>query len=350
MPFERPTLVQLRDRTATDIERHSGQDATSRGSAYAPIAKAQAGLAHGLHGHLAWIADQLFDDTADDANLLRRAAEMGITRIPAARASGTATATGNDGAVIPAETLLQTDDEILYRVTAEASIVAGTATLQLTAVEPGAAGNQAAGVTLRFISPVLDVDSEATVVEITSGADIEPITRVRERLAERRTNPPMGGNSADYIAWAKAAHVDVTRAWCYPNENGLGTVVVRFVTDDLSTPIPTQAHVEAVTDYTDQVRPAGMKAFNVYAPVAKSLDITFTALSPNTPTVRAAIEAELKDLISREGEPGGTLLLTHINEAISLATGETDHRHDLVDDFTCATGEFPVLGALTWPA
>lgn len=350
MPFERPTLIQLRDRIATDVERHSGQDATSRGSAYAPIAKAQAGLAHGLHGHLAWIADQLFDDTADDANLLRRAAEMGINRIAAARASGIATATGNDGAVIPAETLLQTDDEILYRVTAEATIAAGTATLQLTAVEPGAAGNQVAGVTLRFISPVLDVDSEAAVAEITSGADIEAIARVRERLAERRTNPPMGGNSADYIAWAKAAHVDVTRAWCYSNEEGLGTVVVRFVTDDLATPIPTQAHVDAVTAYTDKVRPAGMKAFNVYAPAAKTLDITFTELSPNTPTVRAAIEAELKDLITREGKPGGTLLLSHINEAISLASGETDHRHNLADDFSCATGEFPVLGVLTWPA
>lgn len=349
MPFERPTLVELRDRVAADIERHSGQDATSRGSAYASIAKAQAGIAHGLHGHLMHNADQLFDDTADDANLLRRANEMGITRIAASRASGTATATGTDAATIPAETLLQTDDEVIYRVTTEATISGGTATLQLTAVEPSAAGNQVAGVTLRFISPVLDVDSEATVVDISGGADIETIDRVRERLAERRTNPPMGGNAQDYIAWAKAAHVDVTRAWCYSNEEGLGTVVVRFVTDDLSTPIPTQAHVDAVTSYIDTIRPAGMKAFNVYAPAAKLLNITFSALSPNTASVQAAIQAELEDLISREGEPGGTLLLTHINEAISLATGETDHAHNLAANFTCAAGEFPVLGVLTWP-
>lgn len=349
MPFERPTLVQLRDRIAADIERHSGQDATSRGSAYAPLAKAQAGLAHGLYGHLAYIGDQLFDDTADDTNLLRRAVEMGVARIAAVRASGTATATGNDGAILPAETLVQTDDEILYRVTNEATISGGSATLVLTAVEPGDAGNQLVGVTLRFVSPVLDVDSEATVIAITGGADIEAIERVRERLAERRTNPPMGGNANDYIAWAKAAHVDVTRAWCYSNEAGLGTVVVRFVTDDLGTPIPTQTHVDSVVDYIDSVRPAGMKSFNVYAPAVKNLNITFTALTPNTAAVRAAIEAELKDLIAREAEPGGTLLLSHINEAISLASGETDHRHDLAADFTCAIGEFPVLGALTWP-
>lgn len=350
MAFNRPALSDLKDRVAADIERHSGEDATTRGSVYAPIAKALAGVAHGLHGHLQYNVDQVFDDSADDANLLRRASEMGITRIAASRASGTATITGNDGATVAAETLLQTDDETLYRVTEIATVAAGTATLQLTAVDAGEAGNQDADTTLRFLETILDIDSTATVVEISGGADIESIDRVRERLSERRTNPPMGGNTADYIAWAKAAHSDVTRAWCYPNENGLGSVVVRFVTDDLDTPIPTQTHVDAVQDYTDSVRPAGMKSFLTYAPAAKALDISFTTLSPNTTAVRTAIAAELTDLITREAEPGGTLLLSQINEAISLATGETDHRIDLVDDFTCATGEFPVLGDLTWPA
>lgn len=350
MPFNRPTLTEIRQRVSADIERHSGQSASNRGDIYHPMAQAVAGVSHGLHGHLAYNADQLFDDTADDENLLRRAAEMSIYRIAAFRASGTATITGTDGATVAIGELLQTTDEVIYRVTALATIASGTATLQLTAVETGAVGNLSAGATLRFITTPLDIDTAVTVIEITGGADIETIDRVKERLSERRKNPPMGGNPSDYIAWAKAAHVDVTRAWCYSNTPYIGAVTVRFVTDDLATPIPTQTHIDAVTEYTDIKRPAGMKSFFVGALVGKPLDITFTLLTPNTAATQTAIATELADLISRKGAPGGTLLLSQINESISLATGEDDHRIDLVDDFTCAAGEFPILGTLTWSA
>ncbi|WP_292950148.1 MULTISPECIES: baseplate J/gp47 family protein [unclassified Neptuniibacter] len=349
MPFLRKALKALREQVSTDIERHSGESASARGDTYYPIAQAVAGIAHGLHGHLQYNVDQLFDESADDENLLRRAAEMGIYQIGAFRASGTATITGNEGATVEAETLLQDDNQQLYRVTESTTIVTGTATLQLTSVEAGASGNLAAGITLRLVNSILDIDSTATVIEITGGADVESIQRVAERLSERRKNPPMGGNDNDYIAWVKAAHVDVTRAWCYSNTPHIGAVTVRFVTDNLSTPIPTETHINAVTDYTDTVRPSGMRGFSVGALVGKPLDITFSRLIPNNIATRVAINAELNDLIQREGKPGGILLLSQINEAISLATGETDHRIDLTDDFTCFAWQIPELGVMTWP-
>lgn len=348
MPFKRPTRLILKDRVSADIERHSDQKATRRGDVYFPLAQAISGVAHGLHGHLQYNADQLFDDTADDENLLRRAAELGIYQIPAFRASGTFTATGEDGATINEGELLQLES-VLYRVTSAATINSGSAAVNVSAVEVGVSGNAGAGTTLRFLQPVLDIDSDVTVIEISGGAEVEPIDRVKERLAERRTSPPMGGNDNDYMAWAKAAHVDVTRAWCYSNELGLGTVVVRFVTDGLDTPIPTQTHVDAVKAHTDTVRPTGMKRFEAYAVVAKPLDITFTRLSPNTESVRAAVTAELKDLLMREAEPGKTLTLRKINEAISLAIGEDDHRISLSDDVTSQVGEFLTLGEISWP-
>ncbi len=349
MSFDRPELTTLRQRVSADIERHGDESASQRGDTYYPLSQAVAGVAHGLHGHLQYNVDQIFDETADDENLLRRAAEVNIFRIQASRASGTATITGTEAAIIPAETLLQTDAQQLYRVTEQATIAAGTATLQLKSVEVGTEQNQDSGTTLRLVNSVLDVDTTATVIEISGGAYIESIDRVRERLSDRRKNPPMGGNGWDFIAWAKAAHVDITRAWCYSNTPYIGAVTVRFVTDNLATPIPTQAHIDAVQDHTDIVRPAGMRGFTAAGLTAKALDLTFTKLVPNNATTQAAIEAELKDLIARAAEPGGTLLLSQINEAISIATGETDHAIDLTDDFTCAVGEFPELGVMTWP-
>jgi len=49
-------------------------------------------------------------------------------------------------------------------------------------------------------------------------------------------------------------------------------------------------------------------------------------LSPDTSAVRAAVQAQLRDLHNREAGLGDTLLQSHIREAISSAAGEYDHQ------------------------
>ncbi|KJZ07645.1 hypothetical protein TW85_24745, partial [Marinomonas sp. S3726] len=324
--------------------------ASSRGDVYYPLAQAVAGLAHGLHGHIAYNAEQLFDDSCDDENLLRRAAELGVYRTQAYRAAGTATITGNDGETLLAETLLQTDSDVIYRTTQSATISGGSATIDIKAINAGEAGNLSAGETLRFIETQLGLDSEVSVIALTGGSDIESIDRVRERLSERRKSPAMGGSKADYVSWTLAAHSDVTRAWSYPNEAGLGTVTVRFVTEKLNTVVASNTHLTAVKNHIDSVRPASMKALYIYAVSPEPLNLEFTLLSPNTTAVRAAITAELKDLLNREATPGGTLAISKIREAISLATGEENFSITRNDDVTSQTGGFITLGEITWPA
>lgn len=348
MPFEKPSISELRERIIADIELYTGQSASQRGDMYFPIAMAHAGACYGLHGHLDYNRDQLFDDTADDEALLARAAEFGIYQIVAAHAEGTASIEGSNGYPIPAETLYQHGD-IIVRVTTDAVVAAGEAVIHLRALAGGTAGNLQAGTVLTAMSTLPGINSQATVIEFSGGADIESVDRVRERLSNRRKNPPMGGNADDYVAWAKEAHVDVTRAWCYKNENGAGTVVVRFVTDNLATPIPTSTHITAVYNYIDAIRPAGMAGFDVGVIVAKPLNITFTSVSPDTVAVRGAIEAELDDMVRREATPGGTVLLSHIREAISIANDEHDYTITLNANITSAPNELIVLGTITWP-
>jgi uncharacterized phage protein gp47/JayE len=72
-------------------------------------------------------------------------------------------------------------------------------------------------------------------------------------------------------------------------------------------------------------------------------------LTPNSASVKAAVEAELRDLLLRESAPGVTLLISHIREAISTAAGETDSV--LVSPTTnqvYSTGQMPVFGSITW--
>lgn len=86
----------------------------------------------------------------------------------------------------------------------------------------------------------------------------------------------------------------------------------------------------------------------VFAPVAVDLDLNIT-VSPNTAAVKAAVEAELKALLRREAVPGGTLYLSKIREAISIAAGENNNvLNSPTANVTTSTGELLVLGDITW--
>lgn len=84
------------------------------------------------------------------------------------------------------------------------------------------------------------------------------------------------------------------------------------------------------------------------APTAAPLNLTIQ-LTPNTAAVRAAVTAELADVVRREAMPGGTLLLSHLREAISVAAGEINNVLSTpTADVTHAPGQMPVLGTITW--
>lgn len=355
MAFKRPTLAELIERISGDLaSRIEGIAPLLRRAVARSMATTVSGAAHGLHGHLAWLADQLMPDTADIDHLERWASIWGLTRNSATPATGTVTANGSDGSVIPAGTLLQSAAGVEYGVDAEATISAGSAALTVTASTPGEAGNLAAGQAISFVSPIAGVNSSATVATggLGGGAKIEDDDGLRARLLNRIQQPPQGGAAHDYAAWALEVS-GVTRAWCYPLELGPGTVTVRIADDDgAGAPIPDAATVTACQEHIDTRRPVTADV-TVVAPVAVELNLTI-ALAPNTVAVQEAVTAEIADLLLREAEPEGgsgegTILVSHIREAISIAAGETDH--DLVSptaDVTHTIGQMAKIGTITW--
>lgn len=349
MPFSRPELADLIDRAIQDIEaRLPGTDARLRRSNLNVLARTHSGAVHGLYGYLDWIARQVLPDTADAEILERWASIWGVTRKAASFAVGPVTLTGTTGAVVPAGTVLQAADGQEFATNAEVTLAAGTATAQVTALVAGQAGNLVAGTTLTLVSPVAGVNAQATVASggLTGGADTETDDTLRARLLSRIQAPPHGGAKSDYIAWALEV-AGVTRAWVYPAELGLGTVTVRFVRDDDASIIPDAAEVTAVQTYLDALRPV-TAGLTVVAPIAVPLNPTIQ-LTPNTSTVQAAVQAEIADLLRREAEPGGTILISHIREAISLAAGETNHVLTVpAGDVTHTTGQIATMGTITW--
>jgi uncharacterized phage protein gp47/JayE len=348
MAFNRPSLLDLINRTRNDIvSRLPGIDILRRHNAEV-YARALSGAAHGLYSFIDWLSRQLIYDTAEGAWLERWATIWGITRKAAAVASGSVTFTGSNGAVIPSGAVLAAYDGVLYETTAEGTIASGSAVVAVVAASSGVSGNRATGQTFTLQSPISGVTASAVVGAMAGGTDIENDDSLRGRLLSRIKQPPQGGSKADYSTWALAV-AGVTRAWVYPLELGAGTVTVRFMMDGTyADGIPLAGDVTAVAAYIDPLRPV-TAAVTVVAPVAVPLDFTITGLNPSTAAVKAAITESLTDLIAREATPGGTLYLSHIREAISGAAGEFDHVLTTpAANVTNTTGNISTMGTITW--
>lgn len=356
MTFQRPTLTALVDRVTAEIRSRMGLGALLARSFLQVIARVLAGLAHGLHGHIAWGADQAIPLTAESAALERHADFYGLdpVRRPAAPAVGVTRFTGTSGTSIPAGTRVRRADGQLYSTDDGAVLASGLADVEITAVTAALASNAEPGTKLALASPIAGVDSETTVDAegLTTGQDLETDVQLRSRLRLFQRARPQGGSFADYEAWTLEV-AGVTRVFVLPLNSGAGTVDVTFTVDDDPTgPIPSAAQVQAVQDrLTDQTRrdsaPLGATV-TVFAPTAELIAFTVSVV-PDSADVRSAVTAALEDLVLRDAEPGGTITLNRINEAISTAPGETGHT--LISpaaDFIASPGALPIFDAATF--
>lgn len=348
--FARPTLAELINRTLADTTSRLSADELLRRADAEVLARVLAGAAHGLYGYIDWLSRQILPDSSESEWLERHASLwLAEGRKPAAVATGAVSFTGISGSVVPAGTVLTTAGGVQVATVAEVTLSAGAGTAAAESVIAAAAGNLVAGTPLTLVSPIAGVQSVAAVASggLTGGAGIEDDEALRARVIARIRQPPQGGCAYDYEAWALQVE-GVTRAWVYPQELGLGTVTVRFVRDDDANMIPDAGEVATVQAHIDALRPVTAQV-TVVAPVAVPLDITITGLVPDTAAVRAAIQAEVTDLLRREAVPGGAILISRLREAISIAAGESDHvLTSPTVNITHATGELAVLGGITW--
>lgn len=348
--FNRPTLPDLLDQVESDIAAALPQiDTTLPGTPLWALGKTLAAALHQLYGHLDWVADQTNVLYAADEALDAFGVIWDVVRKQATAASGTLTVTGTSGAVVPVDTEFRiAASGLAYVATASATIAAGTATVSVECSEFGERGNLDAGTEMGMVSPLVGVATRATVVAMVGGSDLENNTAYRERILARVHQAPHGGSANDYVQWALAVP-GVTRAWCYPSDDDPGVVVVRFMMDD-SYPdgVPELADVNAVAAYIEARRPVTAEVF-VYAPVAATVAVTITGLVPDNAETRAAVRAELREMVKRAAIPGGTLYQSQFWDAISQATG-VEHFSLTIPaaNVTAAAGVIHTLGTVTF--
>jgi uncharacterized phage protein gp47/JayE len=328
-------------------------------SALRIMSDAMSGLANLAYLYLDWLAKQLMPDTAEKEWLDRHGviwltnADGSKGRKAATYAHGTiefVNASGASGAIIPIGTLLTGGNNVQYQTVAAGEIGSGGfGTADAVALTAGSVGNLPDGDAMS-LNPAIDgVDTATLLGDMTGGIDTETDDQLRERILFRIQNPPMGGDLADYEAWALACP-GVTRAWA-ACEIGPGTMTVRFLMDDLhgdNYGLPTEADILVVSDYIDSKRPVTVKDCFVMAPILFFYDITISNLTTDDPTVRARIETSIKDMEFARSKPGQTMYRSWVDEAISQAVGEETHELTFQTTEMPAPGYMPALGTVLY--
>jgi uncharacterized phage protein gp47/JayE len=163
----------------------------------------------------------------------------------------------------------------------------------------------------------------------------------------RIREPPMGGCATDYEQWALAVP-GVTRAWCYAQEMGIGTVTVRSMWDELRADeegFPHQSDLDTLEAYLDVMRPVTVKDMFVVSPIRWPINVEIADLQPDNLSIRAAINARLKAMILEQAVPGETIYASWKSGAIISAPGVRSFT--LVsnqDDRAPSKGHMAVLG------
>lgn len=345
MPFNTPSLPALITRAQGDL---AGSSALLRSDAEV-LARVNGAASYGRYGHQAYIAEQILPDTADEDTLRRMArARLKRDQLPAVAAQGPVGFIGSAGRVLDAGTLLRRDDGQQFRVLLTVTLTGAAGVAQLQAVTPGQAGNTPAGTTLRTVSPVLGISDTFTVQApgLTAGSEQESLEALRARVVRSYRLVPHGGNKTDYETWALEVP-GVTRAWLIRHWAGPGTVAVFIARDGDINLIPSPEALQQAFDYIESECPVTVELY-VLAPVEKPVQYEIK-LTPDSSSIRSAVEAELVDLHKRESNLGVGLLLTHIRAAISGAPGETDHQLlNLFADVPAARNELLTFGGILW--
>lgn len=311
-------------------------------------AKVYAAALHTVYGYIDYLALNMLPDKCDESWLARHAAMKRCPRKAATYATGFMRWDGvTNGITVINGSVIQRDDLVQYTATADAVSAGGVLRLPVICSTVGAAGNMDDSSAMYLVTPVAGLPSAGVADTITGGFDIEEQETWRARVIERYYWTPQGGADGDYVVWAKEV-AGLSRAWTYRHWMGTGTVGVMVATNDLVNPIPDEDTVKAAKDHIEPLAPVAGADLYVFAPVPRAVDFRIR-LTPDTEEVRAAVIAELRSFLQRDGYPQGELEISRINEAISIAAGEYSHQLlSPTENTPIAKNELATMGEILW--
>lgn len=236
-----------------------------------------------------------------------------------------------------------------------------TAYVPVIASDFGSAGNASNGALFNLISPIVGVNNSlyASYEGLTGGLDIETDEELRARLLERCSNFSAPFTNGGIPVFVKEKVAGITRIWVYDATPSAGYVTIYFARDNDGI-IPTAQQIldvkNAIIDPLTGIKPANTpdSYVLVLAPTALTQNFVFSALSPNTTDMQAAITSSLTDFFKSNAVViGQTISLSQINNVIysTLDSGGNQPTFTLTTPagaITPTAAELPILGTVTF--
>lgn len=254
------------------------------GFIYDAIAPVAVELAE-MYQSLDEVLKQVFAQTASGEYLEKRCAEFGIYRKAGTKATGQVKFLGNDGTVIPAGTLVQTESGLQFVTKSEVTISSGQAIADIEAVEEGSQYNVPAGAITELPVQIVGVISVINEQATTGGTNEEDDASLLNRLLVKVQTPATSGNANHYKLWAlEVAGVGDVKV--FPLWNGPGTVKVVII--DSNKQPASQEIVNNALNHIEENRPIGASV-TVQSATALNINISATIIRDTNYTVEQVL-------------------------------------------------------------
>ena len=233
---------------------------------------AMAAQVFALYVQCEWVERQCFPQTAEGTCLDMHAQLRGLERRAATAAEGvlrfTVDTAADQDREIPSGTVCMTAGLVRFETVEDGVLQAGTtqADVRARALEPGSAGNVAAGTILTMAVAPVGVSRCTNPEAFSGGTDQENDETLRARVLETYRRMPNGANAAFYQQGALSFE-EVAAATVIPRPRGVGTVDVVVAT---ASGAPGAELLEELTAYFEARREIAVEV-QVRAPTMKEV-------------------------------------------------------------------------------
>ena len=304
-----------------------------------------------LYAESEWVKHQSFPQTAAGEYLDYHAAMRALTRKAASKAAGTLRFSVSEAAAqdltIDAGTVCRTAGDIRFGTTEEATLAAGTTSVDVPAqaLSAGAAGNAAAGTVTLMVGAPVGITGCTNPEAFQGGADAEDDEALRVRVLATFARISNGANAA-YYEKAALDYPGVAAVKVLPRSRGTGTVDLIVSAPSGAPSAELLAGLRAALEAEREIAAdVGVLAptpvtVNVAASLTLGEEADWTAVS-------AAAETALRACFDGT-QLGEDVLLAKLGSVLFAVSGVKNYAFAApAADVPIAETELPVLGTLT---
>ena len=302
----RPTLSEVNTRLLGAVRLYLGLTSSVARSVLQAICTAIAGSLYLVYVYADNLFANFFPQDASGDRLDKWGTILGLGRTPATFAVPTLTFRGTTGSVVPAGTILSSEDGKTFTTDSELALTGETGTVSATATVAGADSNFPTGTPLRLTQAITGIGGSADITSTgTIGLSAESDVLYKRRVISFfHRDTFKAGSFRDYEQWVADISPDY-KVWIRKADN---YEVFIYCLKRLDNTVPTNDELNALKRslYLESPVTANLQ---VVSPHIQTVDFNIE-IFPNTTEISSQIEQNIRALFDEYASVRGAFNIT----------------------------------------